>query len=80
MTRRELEGENERLRSLLQSSRDALEIFLSEDDRFHVGVGGNPIAIEKMLMTTRETLESLRTAFKECADDDEAKAERVRAE
>jgi hypothetical protein len=31
----------------------ALKIFLGHDDRFQVSVGGNPIAVDKMLEEAR---------------------------
>lgn len=43
------EAENARLR-------DALKLFL-EDPRFHVSIGGNPNAVEKMLEQARAALE-----------------------
>jgi hypothetical protein len=43
-----LEAENKRLR-------EALGWFL-EDGRFQVGVGGNPIAVEKMISAARAAL------------------------
>jgi len=32
------------------------KIFLGEDDRFQIAVGGNPIAVDKMLAEARETV------------------------
>jgi hypothetical protein len=36
--------------------RDALAIFLGHDERFQIAVGGNPIAVEKMMESARAVL------------------------
>jgi hypothetical protein len=36
-----------------------LRIFLGHDERFHVAVGGNPIAIDRMLGAARSLLSKL---------------------
>lgn len=38
-----------------------LAIFLGEDPRFDVAVGGNPIAVDKMLAEAREALDRARS-------------------
>lgn len=36
-----------------------LRIFLGHDERFHVAVGGNPIAVDRMLGAARSLLSKL---------------------
>lgn len=38
---------------------EALSWFL-EDERFHVGVGGNPMVVERMVNEARRRLEAVR--------------------
>lgn len=35
---------------------DILKIFLGHDERFQIAVGGNPLAVEKMLAAAKRTL------------------------
>ena len=56
---RSARSEIERLTELLRAAQDVVEIFLGEDDQFQVAVGGNPIAVDKMLMGARSLLATL---------------------
>lgn len=42
-----------RQKAKIESLKEALRIFLGGDDRFQVMVGGNPIAVERMLKNAR---------------------------
>lgn len=47
---------------LIVRARTAIGIFLNQDKRFTVNVGGNPIALEKMVTEVSQTLHDLDAA------------------
>lgn len=50
----------DRLVALIPDLVRYLAIFLGEDERFHIAIGGNPYATDKMLAAARATLAKAR--------------------
>lgn len=50
------ESERDECKATLEALMTVLKVFLGHDQRFQIAIGGNPLAIEKMLSSARRSL------------------------